>query len=152
MTHDVKPSLRTFFCICFLLCSVFIHFLLSRPHLFFWFWFHAWGWRGNEIHHNEIMSGGHQCSVKWVLEIENFPHLDRYCGAFWTGSGKKLGSITCWVPTSTDLLEMMIFHFPSSATVLRYHLDNVYKRPLGDTHAAYYWKLWSWRSSYALCL
>ena len=36
MTHDVKPSLRTFFfCICSLLCSVFIHFLLSRPHLFF---------------------------------------------------------------------------------------------------------------------
>ena len=35
MTHDVKPSLRTFFCICFLLCSVFIHFFYCRDRICF---------------------------------------------------------------------------------------------------------------------
>ena len=66
MTHDVKPSLRTFFLYLFPAMLCFHTFFIVETASVFWFWFHAWGWRGNEIHHNEIMSGGHQCSVKWV--------------------------------------------------------------------------------------
>ncbi|KAL3583912.1 hypothetical protein D5086_014973 [Populus alba] len=40
-----------------------------------------------------------------------------------------------WLPASTALLEMMIFHLPSPATAQRYRVENLYEGPLDDAYA-----------------
>ncbi|XP_061368449.1 elongation factor 2 [Gastrolobium bilobum] len=40
-----------------------------------------------------------------------------------------------WLPASSALLEMMIFHLPSPATAQRYRVENLYEGPLDDTYA-----------------
>ncbi|KAJ6353457.1 hypothetical protein OIU76_002473 [Salix suchowensis] len=40
-----------------------------------------------------------------------------------------------WLPASTALLEMMIFHLPSPATAQRYRVENLYEGPLDDVYA-----------------
>ncbi|CAE5967048.1 unnamed protein product [Arabidopsis arenosa] len=41
-----------------------------------------------------------------------------------------------WLPASTALLEMMIFHLPSPYTAQRYRVENLYEGPLDDKYAA----------------
>ncbi|KAL0678938.1 hypothetical protein Bca4012_006919 [Brassica carinata] len=40
-----------------------------------------------------------------------------------------------WLPASTALLEMMIFHLPSPHTAQRYRVENLYEGPLDDQYA-----------------
>ncbi|CAN6296917.1 unnamed protein product [Urochloa humidicola] len=40
-----------------------------------------------------------------------------------------------WLPASTALLEMMIFHLPSPAKAQRYRVENLYEGPLDDIYA-----------------
>ncbi|KAH7861500.1 hypothetical protein Vadar_026977 [Vaccinium darrowii] len=40
-----------------------------------------------------------------------------------------------WLPASSALLEMMIFHLPSPSTAQRYRVENLYKGPLDDQYA-----------------
>ncbi|KAF7141935.1 hypothetical protein RHSIM_Rhsim06G0239600 [Rhododendron simsii] len=40
-----------------------------------------------------------------------------------------------WLPASSALLEMMIFHLPSPATAQRYRVENLYEGPLDDQYA-----------------
>ncbi|KAF3582855.1 hypothetical protein DY000_02035377 [Brassica cretica] len=40
-----------------------------------------------------------------------------------------------WLPASTALLEMMIFHLPSPHTAQRYRVENLYEGPLDDKYA-----------------
>ncbi|RCU22085.1 hypothetical protein DVA79_21980, partial [Acinetobacter baumannii] len=40
-----------------------------------------------------------------------------------------------WLPASTALLEMMIFHLPSPSTAQRYRVENLYEGPLDDQYA-----------------
>ncbi|TVU29915.1 hypothetical protein EJB05_21507 [Eragrostis curvula] len=40
-----------------------------------------------------------------------------------------------WLPASTALLEMMIFHLPSPATAQKYRVENLYEGPLDDVYA-----------------
>jgi elongation factor 2 len=41
-----------------------------------------------------------------------------------------------WLPASTALLEMMIFHLPSPLTAQKYRVENLYEGPLDDNYAA----------------
>ena len=83
-------------------------FLLSRPHLFFGSG--SMHGVGEVMRFTTLRSCLEVINVPWsgFLEIENLLHLDRYCGAFWTWSGKKLGSITCWVPASSHPHQVML--------------------------------------------
>lgn len=40
-----------------------------------------------------------------------------------------------WLPASSALLEMMIFHLPSPAIAQRYRVENLYEGPLDDIYA-----------------
>ncbi|PQP97449.1 hypothetical protein Pyn_30902 [Prunus yedoensis var. nudiflora] len=40
-----------------------------------------------------------------------------------------------WLPASSALLEMMIFHLPSPSTAQRYRVENLYEGPLDDQYA-----------------
>ncbi|KAG2569302.1 hypothetical protein PVAP13_7NG380600 [Panicum virgatum] len=40
-----------------------------------------------------------------------------------------------WLPASTALLEMMIFHLPSPAKAQKYRVENLYEGPLDDIYA-----------------
>ncbi|KDO47267.1 hypothetical protein CISIN_1g003169mg [Citrus sinensis] len=40
-----------------------------------------------------------------------------------------------WLPASSALLEMMIFHLPSPATAQKYRVENLYEGPLDDAYA-----------------
>ena len=40
-----------------------------------------------------------------------------------------------WLPASSALLEMMIFHLPSPATAQKYRVENLYEGPLDDKYA-----------------
>ncbi|OVA03976.1 Translation elongation factor EFG [Macleaya cordata] len=40
-----------------------------------------------------------------------------------------------WLPVSSAVVEMMIFHLPSPATAQKYRVENLYKGPLGDIYA-----------------
>ncbi|KAK9937516.1 hypothetical protein M0R45_014298 [Rubus argutus] len=40
-----------------------------------------------------------------------------------------------WLPASSALLEMMIFHLPSPATAQKYRVENLYEGPLDDQYA-----------------
>jgi elongation factor 2 len=40
-----------------------------------------------------------------------------------------------WLPASTALLEMMIFHLPSPSKAQKYRVDNLYEGPLDDVYA-----------------
>ncbi|KAK9937519.1 hypothetical protein M0R45_014301 [Rubus argutus] len=40
-----------------------------------------------------------------------------------------------WLPASTALLEMMIFHLPSPSTAQKYRVENLYEGPLDDQYA-----------------
>ncbi|KAD5318036.1 hypothetical protein E3N88_17982 [Mikania micrantha] len=40
-----------------------------------------------------------------------------------------------WLPASTALLEMMIFHLPSPHTAQKYRVENLYEGPLDDQYA-----------------
>ncbi|KAK9988083.1 hypothetical protein SO802_028322 [Lithocarpus litseifolius] len=40
-----------------------------------------------------------------------------------------------WLPASSALLEMMIFHLPSPSTAQKYRVENLYEGPLDDTYA-----------------
>ncbi|GKA61047.1 elongation factor 2 [Tanacetum coccineum] len=40
-----------------------------------------------------------------------------------------------WLPASTALLEMMIYHLPSPHTAQRYRVENLYEGPLDDAYA-----------------
>ncbi|KAF5178281.1 Elongation factor [Thalictrum thalictroides] len=40
-----------------------------------------------------------------------------------------------WLPASTTLFEMMIFHLPSPATAQMYRVENLYEGPLDDMYA-----------------
>jgi elongation factor 2 len=40
-----------------------------------------------------------------------------------------------WLPASTALLEMMIFHLPSPAKAQKYRVENLYEGPLDDVYA-----------------
>lgn len=40
-----------------------------------------------------------------------------------------------WLPASTALLEMMIFHIPLVSTGQRYRVENLYEGPLDDQYA-----------------
>lgn len=41
-----------------------------------------------------------------------------------------------WLPASTALLEMMIFHLPSPLTAQKYRVENLYEGPLDDNYVA----------------
>ncbi|KAL0407084.1 UNVERIFIED_CONTAM: Elongation factor 2 [Sesamum latifolium] len=41
-----------------------------------------------------------------------------------------------WLPASSALLEMMIFHLPSPATAQKYRVENLYEGPLDDAYAS----------------
>ncbi|KAI9116400.1 hypothetical protein K1719_012567 [Acacia pycnantha] len=41
-----------------------------------------------------------------------------------------------WLPASSALLEMMIFHLPSPSKAQRYRVENLYEGPLDDAYAA----------------
>ncbi|KAG0554384.1 hypothetical protein KC19_12G087300 [Ceratodon purpureus] len=40
-----------------------------------------------------------------------------------------------WLPASSALLEMMIFHLPSPATAQKYRVENLYEGPMDDQYA-----------------
>lgn len=40
-----------------------------------------------------------------------------------------------WLPASSALLEMMIFHLPSPSKAQRYRVENLYEGPLDDVYA-----------------
>ncbi|OVA11882.1 Elongation factor [Macleaya cordata] len=52
-------------------------------------------------------------------------------------SGKALMErvMQSWLPVSSALFEMMVFHLPSPATAQKYRIDNLYEGPLDDMYA-----------------
>jgi elongation factor 2 len=40
-----------------------------------------------------------------------------------------------WLPASSALLEMMIYHLPSPATAQKYRVENLYEGPMDDQYA-----------------
>jgi translation elongation factor EF-G len=40
-----------------------------------------------------------------------------------------------WLPASSALLEMIIYHLPSPAFAQKYRVDTLYEGPLDDTYA-----------------
>ncbi|KAJ7551842.1 hypothetical protein O6H91_06G031400 [Diphasiastrum complanatum] len=46
-----------------------------------------------------------------------------------------LQKLNTWLPASSALLEMMIFHLPSPAKAQRYRVENLYEGPLDDVYA-----------------
>jgi elongation factor 2 len=45
-------------------------------------------------------------------------------------------AMQAWLPASTALLEMMIFHLPSPATAQKYRVENLYEGPMDDRYAS----------------
>jgi elongation factor 2 len=43
--------------------------------------------------------------------------------------------VQSWLPASTALLEMMIYHLPSPATAQKYRVKNLYEGPMDDQYA-----------------
>jgi elongation factor 2 len=43
--------------------------------------------------------------------------------------------VQSWLPASSALLEMMIYHLPSPATAQKYRVKNLYEGPMDDQYA-----------------
>ncbi|CAN6181751.1 unnamed protein product [Urochloa humidicola] len=52
-----------------------------------------------------------------------------------TGKGLMKHVMQTWLPASSSLLEMMIFHLPSPAKAQKYRVENLYEGPLDDIYA-----------------
>ncbi|CAL5065247.1 unnamed protein product [Urochloa decumbens] len=52
-----------------------------------------------------------------------------------TGKGLMKRVMQTWLPASSSLLEMMIFHLPSPAKAQKYRVDTLYEGPLDDIYA-----------------
>ncbi|CAJ2659254.1 unnamed protein product [Trifolium pratense] len=53
-----------------------------------------------------------------------------------TGKALMKRVMQSWLPASSALLEMMIFHLPSPSKAQKYRVDNLYEGPLDDPYAS----------------
>lgn len=52
-----------------------------------------------------------------------------------SGSFNAACLVQTWLPASSALLEMIIYHLPSPAFAQKYRVDTLYEGPLDDTYA-----------------